>query len=86
MSGRLAVKMTWAEIVALYRLPLERPPHNLESKAPAIRSTVLDFFEPRQTGCSGAPTQDAGGGHILRKLEGRSWVRACWHGYWRYRL
>jgi len=24
-----AVKMTWAEIVALYKLTLDRPPHNL---------------------------------------------------------
>jgi hypothetical protein len=30
MCGRFTVKMTWAEIVALYRLTLDRPPHNLQ--------------------------------------------------------
>jgi len=29
MCGRFTVKMTRAEIVALYRLALDRPPHNL---------------------------------------------------------
>jgi hypothetical protein len=29
MCGRFAVKMTWAEIAALYRLALDGPPHNL---------------------------------------------------------
>ena len=30
MCGRFTVKMTWAEIVALYRLTLDVPPHNLQ--------------------------------------------------------
>ncbi len=29
MCGRFTAKMTWAEIVALYRLTRDRPPHNL---------------------------------------------------------
>ena len=29
MCGRFTVKMSWAEIVALYKLTLDRPPHNL---------------------------------------------------------
>jgi putative SOS response-associated peptidase YedK len=30
MCGRYTNKLTWAEIVALYRLTLEAPPHNLQ--------------------------------------------------------
>ena len=30
--GRFTVKATWAEIVALYRLALDRPPHNLQPR------------------------------------------------------
>jgi putative SOS response-associated peptidase YedK len=29
MCGRFTSKMTWAEIVALYRLTMDRPPHNM---------------------------------------------------------
>jgi putative SOS response-associated peptidase YedK len=29
MCGRFTNKMTWAEIVALYRLAMAAPPHNL---------------------------------------------------------
>jgi len=30
MCARLTITMTCAEIVALYRLTLDRPPHNLQ--------------------------------------------------------
>jgi putative SOS response-associated peptidase YedK len=29
VCGRFTNKMTWAEIVALYQLTMDRPPHNM---------------------------------------------------------
>jgi hypothetical protein len=42
MCGRFAVKMTWAEIVALYRLTLDRPPHNLPPRHNVCPTNPID--------------------------------------------
>jgi putative SOS response-associated peptidase YedK len=42
MCGRFTVKMTWAEIVALYRLTLDRPPHNLPPRYNVCPTDPID--------------------------------------------
>ena len=42
MCGRFTVKMTWAEIVALYKLTLDRPPHNLPPRYNVCLTDPID--------------------------------------------
>ncbi len=42
MCGRFIVKMTWAEIVALYRLTMKAPPHNLPSRYNVCPTDPID--------------------------------------------
>jgi putative SOS response-associated peptidase YedK len=42
MCGRFTVKMTWAEIVALYLLTLDRPPHNLPPRYNVCPTDPID--------------------------------------------
>jgi putative SOS response-associated peptidase YedK len=44
MCGRFTVKMTWAEIVALYRLTLDRPPHNLPPRYNVCPTDPVDVI------------------------------------------
>ena len=47
MCGRFTVKMTWAEIVAIYRLTLDRPPHNLQPRYNVCPTDPIDVVTER---------------------------------------
>ena len=42
MCGCFTVKATWAELVALYRLTMEAPPHNLRPRYNVCPTDPLD--------------------------------------------
>jgi putative SOS response-associated peptidase YedK len=48
MCGRFTVKMTWAEIVALYKLTLDRPPHNLQPRYNVCPTDPIDVVTERE--------------------------------------
>ena len=47
MCGRFTVKTTWAEIVALYQLTLDRPPHNLQPRYNVCPTDPIDVVIER---------------------------------------
>jgi putative SOS response-associated peptidase YedK len=47
VCGRFTVKMTWAEIVALYRLTLDAPPHNLQPRYNVCPTDSIDVVTER---------------------------------------
>lgn len=47
MCGRFTVKMTWAEIVAHYKLTLDRPPHNLQPRYNVCPTDPIDVVTER---------------------------------------
>jgi putative SOS response-associated peptidase YedK len=49
MCGRFTLKMTWSEIVALYKLTLDRPPHNLPPRYNVCPTDPIDVI-PEQDG------------------------------------
>jgi putative SOS response-associated peptidase YedK len=58
MCGRFTVKMTWAEIVALYKLTLDGPPHN---------------FPPRYNVCPTDPVDTIVAADGKRELVSMRW-------------
>jgi putative SOS response-associated peptidase YedK len=44
MCGRFTVKATWAELVALYRLTMEAPPHNLRPRYNVCPTDPVDVL------------------------------------------
>jgi putative SOS response-associated peptidase YedK len=44
MCGRFTVKMTWSEIVALYKLTLDRTPHNLPPRYNVCPTDPIDVI------------------------------------------
>ena len=47
MCGRYTNKLTWAEIVALYRLTLKAPPHNLQPRFNGCPTDPIDVLTER---------------------------------------
>ena len=47
MCGRYTNKLTWAEIVALYRLTLDAPPHNLQPRFNGCPTDPIDVVTER---------------------------------------
>jgi putative SOS response-associated peptidase YedK len=45
--AQFTVKMTWAEIVAFYRLKLDRAPHNLQSRYNVCPTDPVDVVTER---------------------------------------
>jgi putative SOS response-associated peptidase YedK len=47
MCGRFTVKATWAELVALYRLTMDAPPHNLRPRYNVCPTDPVDVVTER---------------------------------------
>ena len=47
MCGRFTTKMTWAEIVALYRLTMKAPPHNMPPRYNVCPTDPVDVVRER---------------------------------------
>ena len=48
MCGRFAVKATWAELVALYRLTMDAPPHNLRPRYNVCPTDPVDVVRAEE--------------------------------------
>ena len=48
MCGRFTVKATWAELVALYRLTMDAPPHNLRPRYNVCPTDSVDVVRAEE--------------------------------------
>jgi hypothetical protein len=67
--GRFTVKTTWAEIVALYRLTLDRPPHNLQPRYNVCPTDPIDVVIERD-GKRGFVRVDQDEGNTTGEISG----------------
>jgi putative SOS response-associated peptidase YedK len=84
MCGRFTVKATWAELVALYRLTMDAPPHNLRPRYNVCPTDPVDvvtaegdkreLVSMRHGSASYARTQFVLKYFLLRKADG-GWHR-----------
>jgi SOS response associated peptidase (SRAP) len=70
MCGRFTVKMTWAEIVALYKLTLDRPPHNLPPRYNVCPTDPIDVVTEQDGKCDLV--------RVRWGLAPRWWVARSW--------
>ena len=59
MCGRFTVKATWAELVALYRLTMDAPPHNLRPRYNVCPTDPVDVVTAERRICHDALGADA---------------------------
>ena len=55
MCGRFTVKATWAELVALYRLTMEAPPHNLRPRYNICPTDPVDVVTAEVASANSSP-------------------------------
>jgi hypothetical protein len=79
MCGRATYKLTWEEIVALYRLPMGPPPHNFQPRfnvCPTTAAYSCEVMHLKNVGIgeqsrSSLGKQQAAGSVAPRRCKGR---------------
>ena len=62
--------MTWAEIVALYRLALDRPPHNLQPRYNVCPTDPIDVVTERDKTRLGVDALGSGALVVVQATQG----------------
>ncbi len=66
MCGRFTIRLTWEELVRLYRLTIQAPPHNLPPRYNVCPTDPVDVVTER--GAASALTLDVSAPHLAPKF------------------